>query len=134
MDFSNHTVLIVDDNETFRYFLKSMIEKHLKAVVVERDNPEAAFEYLEENRPSLIILDMEMPVMDGFTALKRLRSEYETKDIPVIACSALGSKDLVVSLAKLKIETYIVKNTDPKTTLKKIAFSLKKIDEKESTE
>ena len=120
MDFSKHTILIVDDESAFRKFLRKIIEKEFNANVVEAINPKEGFLYLNDNTPSLIILDMEMPVMDGFTALKRLRTMPDKRNIPVIACTALSSRELFLSLFDLKISDYIIKPSNSDAILAKI--------------
>jgi CheY-like chemotaxis protein len=124
MDFSNLTVLLVDDEIPFRKFVRKILEKELNVNVVEAPNPQEAFEFLEDNIPDLIILDMEMPVMDGYTALKTLRQMPNRKDIAVITCSALNSADLLLSLYQLKISDYILKPSNSKTIIKKISAVL----------
>lgn len=119
-DFSHITVLLVDDNELYRKFLNKVLNKAFNCVVFEVGDPKEASEWLKENIPSLIILDMEMPIMDGYTYLKILRDNDKTKDIPVVVCTSLASVDLVVRLVKLKIMDYIEKRTDPKIITEKL--------------
>lgn len=119
-DLSNDFVFVVDDNELYRKFIKTIIERNFKGKVIECTNPKEMFEEFKTNLPILIILDMEMPLMDGYTALKHIRADNSTRDIPVIACTALSSKDLVVRLAQLKISAFIQKNAEAKTIVEKI--------------
>jgi len=121
IDLSNHTFLLVDDNEMYRAFMKKLLEYYFKVNVVEADNPKKMFEWLKSNRPSLIILDMEMPYMDGLTALQNIRKINSLKDLPVIACTALSSVDLLAKLLAYGIADYIVKSSDSETIVKKIA-------------
>ncbi len=109
LDFSNLLVLLVDDDPAFRKLLSSILQKSFNTKALEAANPQEAFDLINENMPDLLILDMEMPIMDGLTALKFLRTKEETKSLPVIACTALSYSDLFISLAKLKISDYIVK-------------------------
>ena len=119
-EHSNNTILIIDDDNLFRRYLGEKLEKILKVKVVEAENPKIAFEIIKKTKPDLILLDMEMPVMDGYSALKLLRSIPSTTSIPVIACTALRDRDLVVALLKLKISDYIEKSTNSTTMVKKI--------------
>ena len=118
-DYSNYSVLIVDDNQPFRQVLKSLIEINFKANVIEANHPKEAFEYLENNKPHLIIMDMEMPYMDGLTAVVKIREIPALSDIPIVICTVLNEANLVVRLGELKIRDYILKNTDVKTLVKK---------------
>ncbi len=127
LDFSNLSVLLVDDDPAFRKLLSSILQKNFKTKTLEAANPQEAFEVINENMPDLLILDMEMPVMDGLTALKFLRSKEETINLPVIACTALSYGDLFISLAKLKISDYIVKPSSGTIIKGKLHKALNKI-------
>jgi two-component system, chemotaxis family, chemotaxis protein CheY len=126
MDYSVHTILIIDDDETFRQYLRTLISRALNVTIAESENPKEAFEYLKGNKPSLILLDMQMPVMDGFTALKYLRSIDDTKNIPVIPCTALSNLELVLELSKLNISDYILKGVPGSKIIEKIVNILGK--------
>ena len=80
-------VLIVDDDSTVRRCLTYMLMQ--KGFIVEeaRDGKEALVK-VERIRPTLVILDNNMPVMNGVEAMAKLRSSEETKDISIIVCSA----------------------------------------------
>jgi CheY-like chemotaxis protein len=128
MEFPDYTILIIDDEEGYRKFMRAVLEKSLKVKVAEAANPKRAFEYLEKNTPTLILLDMQMPVMDGYKALKLMRQNENTKNTPVIACTGIYTKDLLASLAKLRIADYIVKPVYGDVLLEKVARVLKKIE------
>ncbi len=121
MDYSKYTILVIDDEVGYRKFYSKIIQKAFKAKVVEASNPREAFDYIKEHDlPDIIILDMQMPVLDGYSTLKMLRSNQATKDIPVIASTALNNSQLISSLIKLKISDYIIKPTNSKITIEKI--------------
>jgi CheY-like chemotaxis protein len=109
---SNHenpVLLIVDDEIAYRKFIRKVVESYFNAEVYEAPNPKEAFDILREHPVDLILLDMQMPVMDGLTMLKHLRAVKETSDTPVIACTALANLDLLAQLVKLNIADYIIK-------------------------
>ncbi|MBI5323995.1 MAG: response regulator [Ignavibacteriae bacterium] len=120
-DYSNYSVLIVDDNQPFRQVLKSLIEINFKVNVYEANHPKEAFEILEKTVPDLIVMDMEMPYMDGLTAVKKIREIPELKDIPIIICTVLSETNLVIKLGELRIRDYLLKNTDVKVLTNKFA-------------
>ena len=129
MDFSKHTILVVDDNSLYRRFLNALITKTLKAKVAEATNPKEAFAYLENNIPTLILLDMEMPFMDGFTALKHIRNNPATKDIPVVPCTAIATTDLIAQLFNLKISDYIDKKSNANIISQKLIKLLSSLEQ-----
>ncbi len=124
MEEPKKIVLIVDDDDLFRQFSKFILEKHLNAEAATAKTPKEAFEFLENTIPDLILLDMEMPVMDGYKFLSRLRMDKRWENIPVIPCTALASKDLFLALTKLKIQDYILKPPTDKLLLEKVKKAL----------
>jgi CheY-like chemotaxis protein len=70
-----------------------------------------AITYLVNNRVDLILLDYEMPIVDGPQVLEMLRSESATKDIPVIFLTGVGTRESVTRVMALKPSGYILKTT-----------------------
>jgi chemosensory pili system protein ChpA (sensor histidine kinase/response regulator) len=77
------TVLVVDDSLTVRRASQRLLERHGYAVALARDGVEA-LAYLGNASPALILLDIEMPRMDGFELLATLRDDTRWRDIPVV--------------------------------------------------
>jgi CheY-like chemotaxis protein len=102
-------VLLIDDDDAHRIFLRQAFSKKLNATVMEAKNGVEALRVLEKLVPDVIMLDLWMPVMNGQDFLEKLRDEEQWKDIPVIIMSALRDKDIVQKLLKLKISDYMVK-------------------------
>lgn len=113
-------VLIIDDSEAYRMMMKKVIELYFYANVYMAENPGDAFEMIPKINPDLIILDMQMPVMDGFTALKNIRSIEATRETPVVAFTALSTSTLVAELVKWKINDFIKKPTTTEIIVKKL--------------
>lgn len=124
---SDKVVMIIDDDKLFRRFLINKLQKELGSKFIEANNPKEAFEYLKKIIPDLIILDMEMPLMDGYTALTLMRKIQNTRDIPVIACTALINRELLKGLINLKISDFIEKRTTANVMTSKIINILDKI-------
>jgi CheY-like chemotaxis protein len=80
-------LLVVDDIPNIRELLDVTLRFKGYQVITAHDGQEA-LEIIEKNRPALVITDILMPRMDGFTFVYRLRSNPETQDIPVIFLSA----------------------------------------------
>ncbi len=79
-------VLVVDDEPMIRDLIRQTLEDRYK--VVEASNGEEALRLLESSRPDLIILDIMMPGIDGYTVVAKVRGNPRTKDIPVLILSA----------------------------------------------
>ncbi len=81
------TILIVDDDAGLRDILRRYLEKeHWQ--VHEAEDGQVALDRLAERRPAIILLDLMMPVMDGFTFLDEMRRRPEWRDIPVVVVTA----------------------------------------------
>jgi len=101
-------VLTVDDSKVVR----SMVTRYLQGYgveVIEATNGQEGVEAARRHRPDLVLLDITMPVMDGRQALAAMRNDAACADIPVIMLTAESGRDIVVEIAKLKVNGYIVK-------------------------
>ncbi len=81
------TILIVEDNEMNRDMLSRRLERAGYAVVIAVDGEEG-IEVARTSAPDLILMDMSLPIMDGWEATRRLKSDQSLKHIPVIALTA----------------------------------------------
>jgi len=82
-------ILVVEDNEMNRDMLVRRLQKR-NFQVLTAAHGEAALDMALRERPDLSLMDMRMPVMDGWTSVKKLKESPETRDIPVIGVSANG--------------------------------------------
>jgi two-component system cell cycle response regulator DivK len=80
-------ILYVEDNEDNVYMLKRRLERAGFEVLVAPDG-EQGLAVAHDQRPDLILMDLSLPVMDGWEATRRLKGSEETRSIPVIALSA----------------------------------------------
>ena len=80
-------ILYVEDNDDNVYMLKNRLERRGHEVLVARDG-RAGVEVAQAERPDLILLDLGLPVLDGWEAAKLLKEDERTRAIPVIALSA----------------------------------------------
>ncbi len=81
-------VLYVEDNDDNVYMLKMRLELLGDFEVLAAEDGEKGCEMAAAERPDIILMDLEMPVVDGWEATRRLRSNPQTCDIPIIALSA----------------------------------------------
>jgi len=93
ISFPDVKILIAEDDLTNRIVLKGFLENS-NAVIFEAENGSEAIEMTLMHKPDIILMDMRMPVMTGYDAVKKIRNDILMKDIPIIAITAsLMEKD-----------------------------------------
>jgi two-component system cell cycle response regulator DivK len=80
-------VLIAEDNPVNRELLRELLEIRGYAVT-ESSNGEQALDQIAKTQPDILLLDLGMPVLDGFETIKRIRTDPEFKSLPVLAVTA----------------------------------------------
>ncbi|PLX17270.1 MAG: hypothetical protein C0601_07925 [Candidatus Muiribacterium halophilum] len=90
-DEKTHNILIVEDQKEIAIMLEEVFIKENVIVNLESDG-ESAVKYLKENTPDLILLDIELPGMDGFEVVKNIKKDKNTMNIPVIAMTAYANE------------------------------------------
>lgn len=119
IDYAKYSVHIVDDEQS----VISELSKHLKEKGYQVDsslNGKEALDALQTKKPSLIILNIEMPVMDGFETFKQLKSNKELAEIPVIFHSSLTDKDTIEKIFSMGASDYISKPFIPAEMLARV--------------
>jgi len=89
-DGEHPLVLIVEDEPDNREIMKTVVEELLGMRSVLAKDGETALRLAATLKPAVVVMDLMMPVLDGFGAIRRLKSQPETEAIPVIAISALS--------------------------------------------
>jgi CheY-like chemotaxis protein len=85
-------ILVVEDNENNRKLVRDVLQ--FKGYeIAEATTAEDGIELARKRLPALILMDIQLPGMDGITALKQLRNDAQTRDIPVIALTASAMAD-----------------------------------------
>ncbi|HBL16599.1 MAG: hypothetical protein A2X36_15960 [Elusimicrobia bacterium GWA2_69_24] len=114
------TILIVDDEPEIVTLLRFILEKDGHSIL-EAGNGVIALERLgvdppvmQAPRPDLIILDIMMPVMDGYTLNSRLQKEERTQSIPILVLTAKGQKMRELFEMAPNVAAYVQKPFDPK--------------------
>jgi two-component system sensor histidine kinase EvgS len=87
LDFEGATILLVEDNRYNIELIKAILEP-MNIRMIEALNGKQAIDSLKEFRPDLILMDMKMPVMNGYEATRLIKSDEELKEIPIIALTA----------------------------------------------
>jgi two-component system cell cycle response regulator DivK len=93
------TILLVEDNERNRKLVRTILEFR-GYEVIECEDGTPSLELARAHKPALVLMDIQLPTMDGITALGRLRADPETAAIPVVAVTASvtpGERDRVVA-------------------------------------
>lgn len=119
-------VLIVDDDVNLRRIL-SLFLRNAGYETVESADGRHALEILRHHRPDAILLDVMMPILDGFTLCRMIKENPQTRAIPVVICTARNRKEDLVTAIRAGAEDYIVKPFTKETVLSKIqkAISLR---------
>lgn len=115
----SYKILLVDDMKIMRNVLKLNL-KRLGYTISEANNGEEALEVAEKVKPDLVIADIMMPKMDGFTFLKLFRLTKDFEKVPVIMLTAKEDKESVMKAIKLGANDFIVKPYETAETLEKI--------------
>ena len=87
---AQRTILVVDDFDDTRLLLRTWLQKK-GFRVIEAENGFQAIESAAKNRPNLIIMDVEMPELDGLSATRKIRELENFESVPIIAVSAYGA-------------------------------------------
>ena len=84
---ANELILIIEDNEKNRKLCRDVLQ--VKGyMTIESETAEEGLKLVEEKAPALILMDIQLPGMDGITAMKRLKAAPDTAKIPIIAITA----------------------------------------------
>jgi two-component system cell cycle response regulator DivK len=80
-------IMVVEDYDDTRYFLKQLLEKK-GYQVLEAANGQEAIEVAQREHPDLIVMDLDLPILDGIGATQYLRQQPDTKHLPIVAVTA----------------------------------------------
>lgn len=128
-NYTKYSVLLIDDDPIFSHFVNGLVHTAMGAELIVSKDPLEAFDYLKSKKnPTLILLDMQLPKMDGLTTLKVIRSVGKTKNIPVIVTSGIVHVDLLQKLADVGISDYYLKGSPVTTLQEKINKVFAKIE------
>ena len=102
------TILLVDDEDQLRRVMRDLLEREGYAVAEARDGVQALDE-VDRHAPDVIVLDLNLPGLDGYTVLSQLRSRQHTREIPVIVLTAKGDEDNEVRVFELGADDFLTK-------------------------
>ncbi|MBZ0258282.1 response regulator, partial [bacterium] len=118
------TLLLAEDDELIASIIKHRLGREGYEITHHTDG-ESALHAAQERRFSLVILDVKMPVMDGFEVLTKLRETKEYEKSPIILLTAMGSEKDIVRGFKLGANDYILKPFSPVQLLARVQRLLK---------
>lgn len=116
-------ILLVEDNQVNRELVRDMLEGG-QYEVFEAENGLEALHLLPKTSPDLVLLDIQMPVLDGMSAIKAMREKPQYATLPVLALTAyamVGDKERVLAAG---FSGYLTKPIDRKTLLQEIQHHL----------
>ena len=122
---SGARLLVADDNKVNRLLLTRNLELQGHGVA-SAENGRVALEMLRRDRFDLLLLDMEMPEMDGFALLEQLKADPQLRDLPVIVTTSVEGLDNIVRCIGLGAEDYLPKPVNPVLLKARIGASLEK--------
>jgi len=102
------TILLVEDEDQLRRVMKDLLEREGYAIVEAADGVQA-LEQVDRHNPDVILLDLNLPGMDGYGVLQHLRSRPGTSTVPVIVLTAKGDEDNEVRVLKLGADDFLTK-------------------------
>lgn len=121
---SKGTILIIDDSPTEQHVLKSILEKvgyHIEAAL----DGQTGITRAKELHPNLILMDVVMPVLNGFQATRKLREDKETATIPVIMVTTKDQETDKAWAQRQGAQGYLVKPVTPADLLKEVETVLR---------
>ena len=116
MEF-NGTVLIVDDEPHIRKYIGLILRKFGNPTIVEAANGEEAIVLFPQHNPDLVLLDVNMPMMDGLQCLERLHAEHP--DALAVMLTSLATRNVVERCLELGAVNFVRKDT-PKDVMAKV--------------
>lgn len=111
-------VLVVDDSGAMLRNVKGWLEDRYQVILA--NSGAMAIKYLALNRPDLVLLDYEMPVVNGKQVLEMIRTESEFSDIPVIFLTSKNDRESITQVMALKPDGYLLKTMKPEDIVRTI--------------
>jgi len=112
-------VLLAEDDEDSRDLVSFLLQRSgVPVQLLVAENGKEAVDLARDKQPSLILMDMQMPVMDGWTAVSRLKEDERTRDIPVIALTAHAGNEDAERARNIGCVAHCTKPIDPDGLMK----------------
>ena len=118
-------VMLVDDSRTIRNIQKNVLAQIGHTDIMEAGDGVEALKLLETDTPDLMLVDWNMPNMDGITLIRKVRET--NKKTPIIMCTTEAQKDRVIEAIKAGVNNYVVKPFNVESLSEKIDQTMSKI-------
>lgn len=112
------TILIVEDNEDFRFYLKDNLRSHYK--IVEASDGKEGWKKVLSAHPAVVVSDISMPHMDGIELCRKIRNDERTRQVPVILLTAMTGESIELRGLQTGATDYIIKPFNFEVLLSKI--------------
>jgi two-component system cell cycle response regulator DivK len=120
---ADKTILVIEDNEMNMKLMRAVLETgHYR--MLEAIDAETGLRLVREQRPDLILMDIQLPGMDGLSAAKIIKADSDLKDIPIFAVTGFGMASDKEKAADIGLAGYIVKPFSVKGLLETLAHCL----------
>ena len=107
--FANATILVADDIEFNRELVKAFFDNMTDVNIIEAENGASAVSLAEQNQPDIILMDIQMPVMNGYQAIKQLKKNERLKSVPILAITASAVKEEGEKIKSAGFDAYLTK-------------------------
>ncbi len=124
-------ILLVDDSRTIRNIQKNVLARLGHTEIEEAGDGVEALASVKKSRPDLVLIDWNMPNMDGITLVREIRSF--DRELPLIMCTTEAEKTRVLEAIKAGVNNYIVKPFSTETLEEKIQQTMEKAQAKAAT-
>lgn len=122
----NKKIIIAEDEPVLIEMYKLYFER-AGYEVLKADNGRECIDFVKKEKPDIILLDILMPKLDGWEVLKQLKTDPETKQIPILVFSNLGQTQEIQKGLDLGADDYVIKsNMTPKELLEKVEGMINK--------
>ena len=123
---NNVKILVVDDNENNRYTLRRRLNRLGYSEITEAEDGKEALDIVQQTEQDIILLDVMMPVMNGFEVLEKVKNNPKLANIPVIMISALDDLENVVKSIEMGADDYLPKPFNPTLLAARIKAAIRK--------
>ena len=122
-NLKKRSVLYIDDNEFDRTYIEKILTKRNYHVLLCSDG-ESGLEMIQKERPDLVLLDFMLPGLNGAEICRRVKTEEETKNIPVIFLTGVETPQNLIDSYKNGADDFLNKSITPKLLINRIEMTL----------